>query len=210
MGAGTPCPSAPSGPRTRESSSARVNPASIRGEPARRTFAHFQTGGGQITRLVLVLVLLVVAPASAQDREIEAGGGWYFVNPLGVHDFGEGSFPSANIAWTNWYSEQSGLAVGAMGLPAGVFGHVTWRHRWFYSESDDDDFTHLGVGAGPTLWVSHGRERPRINASFLWQLEVLTTRRIRDDLLLRAGFTFTPFLFIPVTMQPVVMVVWSR
>ena len=167
-----------------------------------------------MTRLVLVLVLLVAAPASAQDREIEAGGGWYFVNPLGVHDFGEGSFPSANIAWTNWYTEHSGWAVGAMGLPSlsgsGVFGHVTWRHRWSYSDSDDDDFTHLGVGAGPTLWVSHGRERPRINASFLWHVEVLTTRRIREDLLLRAGFTFTPVLYIPVLVQPAVMLVWSR
>ena len=49
-----------------------------------------------------------------------------------------------------------------------------------------------------------------MDLSFLWHVEALTTRRIRDGLSLRAGVTFTPLLHIPIIVQPVVMAVWSR
>ncbi len=165
-------------------------------------------------RLALILFLLAVAPASAEDRDIEAGAGWWFVNPLRVLDFDQGSSPSANAAWTNWYSERSGWTIGALALPSygsGFFGHLTWRRRWLHD--GEGNFTHLGFGAGPTLWYygyPHETTEPSWSFSFLWHVEALTTHRIRDGLALRAGVTFTPLLHIPIIVQPVVMAVWSR
>ena len=168
-------------------------------------------------RLALILALLAAAPVAAQDRELEAGAGMWFLNPLRVLDFEQESIPSANAAWTNWYGERSGWTVGVQALPSlgsgsesALFGHVTWRRRWLHA--GDGNFTHLGVGAGPTVWrydYLHDTSEPWA-FSFLWHVEALTTRRIRDGLALRAGVTFTPLLHIPVIVQPVVMVVWSR
>ena len=169
-------------------------------------------------RLTLVLVLLMAAPASAQDREIEAGGGVWLVNPLNLLDFEQRASPSTNFAWTNWYSERSGLTVGVQALPSydggwesGFFGHVTWRRRWIHSR--EGNFTHLGVGGGPTVWIYRypgDPTGPAAGVSLLYHVEVLTTRRIRDGLSLRAGVTFTPLLHIPIIVQPAVMIVWSR
>ena len=107
-------------------------------------------------RLALILALLVAAPVSAQDREIEAGAGMWFLDPLGVLDFKQESTPTANAAWTNWYGERSGWTVGVQvlsslggGTEAALFGHVTWRRRWLHG--GEGNFTHLGVGAGPTV-----------------------------------------------------------
>ncbi len=168
-------------------------------------------------RLALIVVQLVAAPVAAQDqeaqdREFEAGGGAWLVNPLGVLDFDRIAAPSANIAWTNWYSERSGWTAGVLALPVfadettAIFGHVTWRRRWIHGEGN---FTHLGVGGGPTLWL-HGHPKPERGVSVLYHVEVLTTRRIRDGLSLRAGVTFTPLLHVPIIVQPAVMLVWSR
>ena len=90
---------------------------------------------------------------------------------------------------------------------AGFFVHVTWRYRWLHDS--DRNFTHLGVGAGPSLWHQESHSFPwRLRA--LWHVEALTTRRIRDGLTLRTGVTMTPLLHIPIVVQPVVMAVWSR
>ena len=169
-------------------------------------------------RLALILALLVAAPVSAQDREIEAGAGMWFLNPLRVLDFKQESTPAANAAWTNWYGERSGWTVGVQvlsslggGTEAALFGHVTWRRRWLHG--GEGNFTHLGVGAGPTVWhylYPYETSEPSWGYSFLWHVEALTTRRIRDGLALRAGVTFTPLLHIPIIVQPAVMVVWSR
>lgn len=166
-------------------------------------------------RLALVLVLLLAVPVSAQDREIEAGAGLWLLNPLRVHDFKEELGVSANVAWTNWYREQEGWAVGVLWIPhhilhgteSSFFGHVTWRYRW--AHDTEGDFTHLGIGAGPTLGFP-GRSPDSTAFSFLWHVEAFTTHRIRDGLAVRAGVTVTPLLHVPIVVQPAVSVVWSR
>ena len=171
-------------------------------------------------RLALILVLLTAASASAQDLEIEAGAGIWTVNPLGFDDFDRRAKPSVSAAWTNWCcdSERSGWSVGVIAIPfyghggyasqSFIFGHVTWRHRWFHDH--EGDFTHVGIGAGPLLWYVEGSRSSPWHLRALGHVEAQTTRRIRDGLTLRAGVTFTPLLHIPIFVQPVVMAVWSR
>ena len=107
-------------------------------------------------RLALILVLLTAVPVSAQDREIEAGTGLWLLNPARVADFDVRSTPSVNVAWTNWYDEQSGWTVGVHAMPRYgadermLFGHVTYRRRWIHD--DEGSFTHVGFGAGPTVF----------------------------------------------------------
>ena len=36
------------------------------------------------------------------------------------------------------------------GTESALFGHVTWRRRWLHG--GEGNFTHLGVGTGPTVW----------------------------------------------------------
>ncbi|MDE2903361.1 MAG: hypothetical protein OXP73_10080 [Chloroflexota bacterium] len=169
-------------------------------------------------RLALIAVLLA-GPAAAQEpepkhQEFEAGGGIWFVNPLGVYDFVQHQDGSAHFGWTNWYTDRSGVTFGVEAIPfvgvreSALYGHITWRRRWFHSGGN---FTHLGVGGGPTLWIYRyydgtGRD---LHASALYHVEVLHTRRnIRDGLSLRAGVRFTPLLHIPLIVQPTVMLVW--
>ena len=167
-------------------------------------------------RLALILVLLTAVPVSAQDREIEAGTGLWLLNPARVADFDVRSTPSVNVAWTNWYDEQSGWTVGVHAMPRYgadermLFGHVTYRRRWIHD--DEGSFTHVGFGAGPTVFhedVSAGYSWPSYHFRFLWHVEAMKTERIRDGLSLRVGFTVTPLLYIPLVVQPVAMVVWS-
>lgn len=166
----------------------------------------------------IALVLLAAAPASGQepDREIEFGGGWYNFNPLRIEDFNQWSAPSVNLAWTTWYSERAGWTVGAMPVLGGyrnqraVFGHFTWRRRWL--QNGKGNFLHLGLGAGSMVSkyvYSYSPRETRLWIYFLWHVEVLATRRIRDGLALRAGVTFTPLLHLPIAAQPLVMIVWK-
>ena len=167
--------------------------------------------------LGLVLVLLAAVPALAQDREVEAGAGMWLLNPLSLTEFDQRLTPSVSAAWTSWYNERSGWTVGAVALPfyddgeTALFGHVTWRRRWVHGE--EGNFTHFGFGAGPVVWhfdTSADSSWRSWHFRFLWHVEALTTRRIRDGLALRAGVTFTPLLHIPIIVQPVVTVVWSH
>lgn len=191
--------------------------------------------------IVFAVVLLEATPALAQEpgRELEVGGGWFQWNPLGIDDivvFPSG--PSANLAWTTWRSERTGITVGVTPILGRVdpsegndvverafftYGHVTWRQRWLLE--DGQSFVHFGLGIGPTFYWEANRvlkwnpEIPRwytddeteagLKAFFLWHAELLATRRLRDGLDLRAGVTFTPLLYLPLTAQPVVMAVWS-
>ena len=45
--------------------------------------------------------------------------------------------------------------------------------------------------------------------NLLYHVELLFTRRVREGLDVRAGVTVTPFLYVPVIVQPVVMAVWG-
>ena len=176
--------------------------------------------------------------AQGAGRELEFGGGWFQHNPLGIDDISVfPSGPSVNLAWTTWRNERTGITVGVTSVLARVepgegndvverafatYGHVTWRRRW--SLEDGKSFFHFGLGIGPTFdwetrlvrkwnpevptWFYDGETEAGLRVSYIWHAELLATRRLRDGLDLRAGVTFTP-VPVPMTAQPVVMVVWG-
>ena len=77
------------------------------------------------------IALLTALPALAQmepSRELELGGGWF--KSLDIHDLGDGSSsPSVDLAWTTWWNERTGIAVGTTSRRFGLALRVGWRHR---------------------------------------------------------------------------------
>lgn len=187
-------------------------------------------------RLIL-FILLAATPALAQmepGRELELGGGWFQFDPLDIGDLGgRWGGPSIDLAWTSWWSERAGIAVGVTSVlrslePAGAlpplfYGHVTLRRRWV--DADGRGFLHVGVGGGPVLalhnryvkaWDAErettyhtGETKRELGLGYLWHVELMVTRSLRDGLNLRVGVTTTPLLYIPLTVQPVAMAVWK-
>ena len=187
----------------------------------------------------VVLLGATPALAQEPGRELEFGGGWFQFNPLGIDDISVfPSGPSVNLAWTTWRNERTGITVGVTPILGRVdpgegnyvverafptYGHVTWRWRWFLE--DGQSFFHFGLGIGPTFrwetnlvrkwnseipsWYTDDETEAGLKVSFIWHAELLATRRLRDGLDLRAGVTFTPLLYMPMTAQPVVMAVWG-
>ena len=185
-----------------------------------------------------VLLAAAPVLAQEPGREFELGGGWFQFNPFGIDDLSVyPSGPSVNLAWTTWRSERTGIAMGVTPVLARVdpmehndvverafftYGHVTWRRRWLLA--DDGSFMHFGLGAGPTLhwetnlvnkwdpeiptWYYDGETVAGPRVSIFWHAELLATHRLRDGLDLRSGVTFTPLLYVPMAVLPVLMAVW--
>lgn len=183
---------------------------------------------------VFAVVLLEATPVPAQEpgRELEFGGGWFQWNPLGIDDISVlPSGPSLNLTWASWHSKRQGVtAVLAKVDPREhnqvlerafpVYTHATYRWRW--RQSDPGDSVHFGLGGGLAAWRQTNRvsrwnpdtpgdyfvdTESAVRFFGLWHAELFLTRRVRDDLDVRAGVTFMPVPW-PMTAQPVVMAVW--
>ena len=188
------------------------------------------------------VVCLQVSAVFAQDprRELELGTGLFLNNPLRVADLGGGhpSGVTADVVWTQWFSDRVGLAPGLTFTPAGFvdddtdspssltsfYGHATWRWRWAHHGGRNSVQFGLGGGWVQTrltyarrVWdpdtgtvVPDGSTAREVSSSPLWHAEVFFTHRdVLRDLDVRYGFRTTPLLHIPLTFQPVLTVVWA-
>ena len=129
------------------------------------------------------------------------------VNPLNVDDFGGGGSPSVDLAWTTRRNERTGIAVAVTSIRGStVYGHGTWPWRWV--DAGGRGFFHVGAGAGPLLfresspvvksdperqtWFYTGETEHRLGLMFLWHVELMVTRPLRDGLDVRVGVSTTP------------------
>ena len=161
--------------------------------------------------IAFATALMAASPALAQTepgRELEFGGGWFQDNPLDVADISVvPSGPSVDLAWTTWRNERTGIAIGVTSIlgrdatrwrrqAQGFYWHVTWRRRWV--DADGRGSFHIGLGAGPLLGRSSspvvkwdperqttyytGETKHRLELGFLWHVELMVTRPLRDGL----------------------------
>ena len=184
----------------------------------------------------VVILALAAAPARAQpalpeqDHELELGGGWMLDDPLDVPDLEGAGGPTATITWTRWRGTR-GVALGVTSIfgvqddftaawdyggptPTSVspvphvYPHAAWRRRWM--NAGGRGFLHFGVGAGPLIFQDRiGPGRYNASMAPVWHVEVMATRTIHDGIHLRFGGDSIQWLFVPLTLQGSVKLVWG-